>query len=144
MIKIYLLTILMLLPVVSAAQGKIKYTYDAAGNRVRREAAAAAGKSKTRQLASVSDGQVASGVLRDHFVKVYPNPTDGVLRIGIYSMKPTDKCSLRVYAPHGALLLSQSVTTADTDIDISDNPAGIYLLKVDIDGHSQTFKITKI
>ena len=79
--KIYLLPILALLPLVSSAQGTIGYSYDAAGNRVKREIVMPVPKAMAKQQTFAADGQAFTDMLRDHTVKIYPNPTEGGLQV---------------------------------------------------------------
>ena len=54
-----------------------------------------------------------------------------------------DMCSLEVYTLQGAQILSENVTTDKLDVDISDQPSGVYLFKIIINGESNTWKIIK-
>lgn len=141
--KIYLLPILALLPLVSSAQGTIGYSYDAAGNRVKREIVMPVPKAMAKQQTFAADGQAFTDMLRDHTVKIYPNPTEGGLQVSISGLTGTDKCSLGVYTSQGAQVLTENVRTDHVDIDISNHPAGVYLLRITINNHSTTWKIIK-
>lgn len=141
--KIYLLPILALLPLVSSAQGTIGYSYDAAGNRVKREIVMPVPKAMAKQQTFAADGQAFTDMLRDHTVKIYPNPTEGALQVSISGLTGTDKCSLGVYTSQGAQILTENVKTDHVDIDISNHPAGVYLLRITINNHSTTWKIIK-
>jgi hypothetical protein len=141
--KIYLLPILALLPLVSSAQGTIGYSYDAAGNRVKREIVVPVPKAMAKQQTFAADGQAFTDMLRDHTVKIYPNPTEGALQVSISGLTGTDKCSLGVYTSQGAQVLTENVKSDHVDIDISNHPAGVYLLRITINNHSTTWKIIK-
>ena len=95
--KFHLLFYLALLPVVSSAQDRIGYSYDAAGNRVKREIVMPIPKAMAKQQTFAADGQAFTDMLRDHTVKIYPNPTEGALQVSISGLTGTDKCSLGVY-----------------------------------------------
>lgn len=75
--KFHLLFYLTLLPIVSSAQDRIGYSYDAAGNRVKREIVMPVPKAMAKQQTFAADGQAFTDMLRDHTVKIYPNPTEG-------------------------------------------------------------------
>jgi hypothetical protein len=141
--KFYLLFYLALLPVVSSAQGRIGYSYDASGNRVKREIVIPVPKAMAKQQNFSPEDQSFSDMLRDHSIKIYPNPTEGALKICISGLKGTDKCYLEVYTSQGAQILGENVKTDNIDINISNHPAGIYLLKITIDKNSTTWKIIK-
>lgn len=141
--KIYLLLCLALLPLVSSAQGAIGYSYDAAGNRVKREIVMPVPKAMSKQQAFAVDGQPFTDMLRSHTVKIYPNPTEGALQVRISGLTVTEKCSLGVYTAQGARILTEDVKTDHVDIDISNRPVGIYLLRITINNQSTTWKIIK-
>lgn len=137
------LAILTLLPVVSSAQGRIGYSYDAAGNRVKREIIMPVSKTMAKQQNFSSDNQSFSDMLCDHSVKIYPNPSKGVLKICIFGLKDSDKCYLGVYTTQGVQILAEKVKTDNTDVNISNQPNGVYLLQITINGKSTTWKIVK-
>ena len=141
--KYYLLFYLALLPVVSSAQGKIGYTYDASGNRVKQKIIMLVSKAIAKQQNFSSDNQSFSDMLHDLYIKIFPNPTTGALRICIFGLKGTDKCSLEVYTIQGMQILAEKVKTDNTDINISNQPNGAYLLQITINGKSTTWKIVK-
>lgn len=137
------LAILTLLPVVSSAQGRIGYSYDAAGNRVKRQIIMPVPKTMAKQQNFSSDNQSFSGMLCDHSVKIYPNLSKGVLKICIFGLKDSDKCSLGVYTTQGVQILAKKIKTDNSDVDISNQPNGVYLLQIAINGKSTTWKIVK-
>lgn len=137
------LAILTLLPVVSSAQGRIGYSYDAAGNRVKRQIIMPVPKTMAKQQNFSSDNQSFSDKLCDHSVKIYPNLSKGVLKICIFGLKDSDKCSLGVYTTQGVQILAKKIKTDNTDVDISNQPNGVYLLQIAINGKSTTWKIVK-
>lgn len=85
--KIHLMFYLALLPVVSSAQDRIGYSYDASGNRIKREIVMQVPKAMAKQQNFSSDNQSFSDMLHDHSIKIYPNPTKGALRICISGAK---------------------------------------------------------
>lgn len=141
--KYYLLFYLALLPIVSSAQGRIEYSYDAAGNRVKREIIMPITKVMAEQQDFSSDNQNFSDMLSDHSIKIYPNPTKGALKICVFGLKDTDKCSLEIYTAQGVQIMAEKVNTYNTDINISNHPQGVYLLQITINGKSTIWKIVK-
>ena len=140
--KIYLCLSFLILPIVSLAQSKIGYAYDMAGNRTKREIVISSlGAMAKKQYSNSLD--VSSEKLREHFVKINPNPTQGNLKVGISGLKNSDKCYLELYSVQGVQSLAFDVNSDNTDVDISNQPNGIYLLKITINGKSTTWKIIK-
>lgn len=138
-----LLICLALCPFVSFAQNKIGYSYDDAGNRVKREIVMPAPKAMAKQQDFGTNSQSFYDLLHDHTVRIYPNSSEGVLQVCISGLKSTDKCSLVVYTTQGALVLTENVKTDRTDVNISNQPAGVYLLKITINDNSTTWKIIR-
>lgn len=139
--KFHLLFCLALLPVVSSAQDRIGYSYDASGNRIKREIIMQ--PSKAKQQTFETERQVFSDMLQEHDVKIYPNPTDGILKVRISGIKNTDKCSLAIYTMRGDRVMLDERQQYNFDVNISNQPAGIYLLRITINNQSTTWKIIK-
>ena len=62
---------------------------------------------------------------QDNLIKVYPNPTDGM----IYIECPVNS-AIKIYTLSGNLLLQSVALSEKEKIDLSAYPNGIYLLKV--------------
>lgn len=115
--KFHLLFCLALLPVVSSAQDRIGYSYDASGNRIKREIIMQ--PSKAKQQTFETERQVFSDMLQEHDVKIYPNPTDGILKVRISGIKNTDKCSLAIYTMRGDRVMLDERQQYNFDVNIS-------------------------
>lgn len=136
---IYLLS-LALLPLTIFAQNKIGYSYDAAGNRVKREVILTSAR---RQASSSNKSEIYSDKILAHSVTIAPNPTEGALKVSVGGLNVNDKCSLGVYSVQGAQILTKEVKENSVDIDIANQPAGIYMLRITINNSSSTWKIVK-
>ena len=141
--KLYIVICLFHLSVVAFAQGTINYTYDNAGHRVKREIVMPAQKAMTAYQASPSDERLYADVLQNHPIKICSHPAAGTLTICVHELKNTDKCMLWVYTTQGAQVQKENVSSDRIDIDISSQPEGIYLLKIDINEKSTTWKIIR-
>lgn len=141
--KFYICLTLLFFPFFSKAQSKIEYTYDAAGNRIRREIIMQAPKAKARQQTFDAEGQAFSDMLNEHGIKIYPNPTYGLLKVSVYGLRSTDKCSMSLYTTQGARIMANNVNKESLEINISNQPAGIYLLRITINNNSTIWKIIK-
>lgn len=142
--KFYTCSLFLLISLASMAQSKIGYTYDAAGNRVKRENIMQhfQGSEAKRQTFN-SNTQTSSDIVDDHSIKIYPNPTEGNLTIGISGLKKSDESSYGVYNIQGAQILTNNIDADNFNIDISCSPSGIYLLKITINNNSASWKIVK-
>lgn len=122
------------------AQNKVQFAYDQAGNRVKRELvithnARSAKKAATREEAYFED-------LGERTVKISSNGS-GIIKITVLHMHTEDEGNVEVYSLGGSEVLNRSLFSAETLVDISDKPKGVYILKVTLNGKVTTWKITK-
>lgn len=139
--RIYLNLTFLFLPLLTMAQSRIAYAYDASGNRIKREIIMQPPKAK--QQTFETEGQVFSDMLQEHDVKIYPNPTEGILKVSIFGIKDTDKYSLAIYTMQGARIMLDERQQYNFNVNISNQPAGTYLLRITINNQSTTWKIIK-
>lgn len=141
--KFFIYPLFLLFPLLSTAQTRITYKYDAAGNRVNREITIQSPKSVAKRNAVNHDDTSFSDVLHEHTIKIYPNPTDGLLKVYVSGLQNTDKCSFGIYTTQGVRIMADDVHADKFEINISNQPAGIYLLRIYINDDSTTWKIIK-
>ena len=113
-----------------------------AGNRIKREIVISASRAMAKKQ-SFESQDFYSERLREHSVKIYPNPTQGNLRVSISGLGNSDKCHLGVYSIQGTQILAFDVNSDNANVDISNQPNGVYLLQITINGKSTTWKIIK-
>lgn len=135
-------TLVMLLiaavPLIAFSQSKLHYSYDNAGNRVKREIVV-----KTKSLPDSSDPEYYSDMLSDKDIRIYPNPTDGHLKIEVAGWDNSDQGSLQLYNAVGQLILNQRMGSSFTELDISSRPNGLYILHISLNGKETSWKIIK-
>jgi hypothetical protein len=84
-----------------------------------------------------------SDVLSELRIHIYPNPTDGLIRIDVETLPAGETAHISLYRLSGETVTVKPGVTTSTEIDITGQPAGIYLLKI-IAGKEQTeWKIIK-
>lgn len=113
-----------------------------AGNRIKREIVMSASRAMAKKQ-SFESQDFFSERLREHSVKIYPNPTQGNLKISISGLDNSDKCHLGVYSTQGTQILAFDVNSDNANVDISNQPNGVYLLQITVNGKSTTWKIIK-
>lgn len=134
----------LLFPVVSIAQSNIGYSYDAAGNRVRREIVVQAVQNgEAKQQSLDSEKMSFSDMLCGHSIKINPNPATGNLSIIISGLTQSDRGSCVVYTPQGSQVVAGNIGTGNFNIALGGHPSGIYLLKISVNNNSTTWKIVK-
>lgn len=121
-----------------SAQAKIGFSYDEAGNRVKREIIMSQSQSKAKKRsASFSD------MVSDRQIKIFPNPTKGVLHVELLNNKEQVAGNIAVYSLSGAKITSCPIANNRADVDISFSTSGIYVLRINIGESSSSWKIIK-
>lgn len=137
--KTLLIVFLFIVSLVSIqAQNKISYAYDASGNRTERIIVLATKSAEAKTETFFIEE------LAERTIKIYPNPTDGFLKVEIGNTEGIKNCTITISAINtGKQVKKQKATLPVTDIDISNQPFGIYVMLIDIDGEYTSWKIIK-
>lgn len=126
-------------------QTTFTFTYDASGNRTDRTILliksaiindTVSNTQKPEQKQKIEDS------IGFHVIKIYPNPTVGLLNVEI-PFKNEQKISIMVYDLNGKVLIEKIVNDQNTIINLSEHPAGIYILNVIIGKFRKDWKIIK-
>lgn len=126
------------MPYIASAQS-VKYSYDNAGNRIKREIVM-----KTKSPYEVSTTtECFSEKLSEKEIRIYPNPTKGRLKIEIAGYENSDRCILRILNVSGQQILSTHANSACTELDISSKANGIYILYISLNNKETTWKVIK-
>lgn len=110
------------------AQPKIKFTYDDAGNRTRREITL--GKSNEATLDTAAALEPLTDWLDKMKITIYPNPTQGRLTIDIAHITPDAVGEITIQTLEGKRLQQPELIKATNDLDLSAYPPGIYILRI--------------
>jgi hypothetical protein len=113
----------------------ITYSYDAAGNRInRRDTIFVGGGGKG---AADSEDPFKKDVVNDDTftpttIKIYPNPTKGNIEIEIPDNPDSQEEKIRIVVLdiNGRKLLDKNKQSLKTNVDLSSQPDGIYLLNL--------------
>jgi hypothetical protein len=116
---------------------RIEYAYDASGNRITRK------KEIVLTKSSESPATVFTEELAERAIKIYPNPTEGHLKVEISDFDKCQSISLNIYNMQGQVILKRKMESSVCDLDISGRPNGLYVLQINIDGENTSWKIIK-
>lgn len=119
------------------AQTPIVYNYDATGNRILRQAVRTTQPNISPQQ---HEERIVIPILK---MSIFPNPTTGPVTIEIEKLSSEDSCTAVVYNIAGTQILSQPIHSTFTCVDLSQYPAGYYILQVTLNGANNSFKIIK-
>lgn len=125
---------------ISGFSQTMRYSYDDAGNRVLREIVL------SRQRSIESEKKSEKPIVEkisDKKVKIYPNPTKGELKIEVENWD--DKCTgnIYIYSSNGILIRQYDMVDSMHIADISDEPVGLYILKIYLNKNTMTWRIIK-
>ncbi len=124
----------------------IRYTYDAAGNRTERyidmtpevrSAKAAATEGDAAAPEELEDRSLSNAI------RIYPNPTEGLLKVEIDNLQENQKASIALMTLQGQTVLRKSNVQGMTELDISNSLQGTYIMRISIDGNNTEWKIIK-
>lgn len=135
--KVISLLLFMALATLLSAQ-TISFAYDNAGNRIKREIVLSRSKISPKATAVCYNE-----MLSEKDIHIYPNPTKGLLKLEIRGFEDTDHCSINIFGMSGQQIMSLSVTSSVTEIDLSSRQNGVYVLLLTINGNDSTWKIIK-
>jgi Secretion system C-terminal sorting domain len=122
------------------ASAQVSFGYDAAGNRISRTIVLAKSLTKAATTDSIPPATEMLGELQ---VKIYPNPTKGKLAVEVSGMKEPDTGTVSIFNMQGGLILQGTVSSSPTELDISGQPAGTYVMRISVGGKNTTWKIQK-
>ena len=134
--KSLLLSLLILCTLGSSAQA-IRYSYDAAGNRVRRELVVS-----SAPMNRGNTGPYTDDLANDYKVKLSPLQ-DGIIRIDVISKAGQSVGNVDVYNTSGMRMLSSDIQDGTATVNLSDRQNGVYILDINVNGNKTSWKITK-
>jgi YD repeat-containing protein len=136
-----LLALFLCLSAESSHAQSVTYGYDSAGNRISRTIVISTLRSAEQE--QQEETSFHSEVLNDLEIRIYPNPTYGLLKVEIRNMKEEQSAALSLYDLSGKLILSRNKIVNSTELDISSSASGTYILRI-FAGESKTeWKIIK-
>ena len=124
------------------SQNKVIFAYDAAGNRTSRTidmSSKSAPQQDTQEEQPAGFSEILAGVR----ITIYPNPTDGLIKVDIQDLPEGETATLNLYSLSGVLILSKEKVTASTEINITGQADGVYLLKIVAGKEQSEWKIIK-
>ena len=119
----------------NAAAQNIGFTYDNAGNRIKKEIVL------SKSLFEEEKDEPLKEKMQRRDVVIYPNPTEGEILIQV-SGSPVNG-TIEIFSMNGALIERGNLSGNSCSFDLSYQPEGVYLLKISFEGETSTWKIVK-
>lgn len=144
------LALTMFVGITAESSAQIYYGYDAAGNRTSKSITLSKtlkkmAKPETDEMFeneafAIDFDEPQIDVVDKREIKIYPNPTKGVLRVDIPEV---DNGNIAIYDLKGTLICSVFNLTKSNNIDLSDVANGIYIMQITIGAETTTWQIVK-
>ena len=122
------------------AQQKYQYSYDANGNRVTRTLVPMFKSTKSN---SNTEAVSYEEKMADMKVTIYPNPTQGELKVDVANMPTNAKGYIVITDMQGRLLYQTTNITSSNNINLSSQTAGNYIMRVVVDDKNKEWMIVK-
>lgn len=141
--------IMLILPSTIFAQTyEFTYGYDASGNRTSRtftlKSATIPQKDTNSNPQEISKArqEILEDLINNRKVQIYPNPTKGVVRVEIHELQELPAI-IHLIGVQGNHIRTSRVKGVFTNVDLSNQPPGMYILKISVGGQSSDWKIIK-
>lgn len=121
-------------------QNKVQFTYDNAGNRIKRDIV------MTRSLLAeddVTEPELFTEKMGERIIHIYPNPTKGDLTITISDDDFSVNGYLTLFDLAGKIVTKLPLNSMSTRLDITSQPNGIYIMQIELNDEKTSWKIIK-
>ena len=125
----------------------IQFTYDNGGNRISRAiviAPLAQTRSAGTEESDSTQQQPFTDVFADFPLKVYPNPTEGHLKIELEGLPEGGTFSYVIVSMDGKTVVYEKAAKNPSEADLSGCPAGLYIMKLFYKEVQKEYKIIKL
>ena len=125
----------------------VHFTYDTGGNRTSRViviAPPAMTRSAGTEEADSTQQQPFTDIFADFTLRVWPNPTEGHIRIVLESLPEGETFQYIIASANGRQIVSCEAAVNPSEADLSACPAGLYVLKLLYKEKTKEFKIIKL
>ena len=152
--KIHLLALVLMSISATYAQSNLtrEYHYDESGNRTVRRVLTMKSMKMENDSTHTTDNSITENSPEDPYyvekigniqLNIFPNPTSEMVTVRIENYTDFKEGTLRLCMLNGQLLREYPINSPEFRINLSNYVNGIYLLKLQINQHSDTWKIVK-
>jgi YD repeat-containing protein len=144
-IKNIIFVVLLLTSTLAVAQTTIRFSYDDAGNRTKREILLKKSLEANSDSASISeaDTELVTDWLDKMKITIYPNPTRGELTIDIANIPQDADGEITIHNTEGKRLHQLKQLNSTNVLDLSAYSTGIYVVRITTGQKSCERKIVK-
>lgn len=140
MAKIYcLIALLLSYSFIASQTTNVEFNYDADGNMILRKIIVVPSNIK----GNPNQDDVISEEVGQQKIIIYPNPTNGIIKLDISEIDDLLNNYCRIYSLNGTLLLNKKISGSLTEIDLSSYEAGSYLMDIYLGDKISRWKVIK-
>ncbi len=142
--EIVLTIILLFFSCIMYSQTTFSFDYDANGNRIQREIIVISSKMAYSENSkdSITDESSINVIEKDD-IKIYPNPTKGILKVELKANSNIDKMQINIINIKGQIVYKTNQLQNTYTIDLSLQPQGAYILIVVVNDKKYDWRIIK-
>ncbi|GHT72203.1 hypothetical protein AGMMS50262_00170 [Bacteroidia bacterium] len=118
----------------------VTYAYDSAGNRTSRTVRLS---SPAKSSENPAEEIVFEDLVSKHEVKIYPNPTKGVIAVEIFNFNAEVTADFLLTDLSGKVIYRLPAVSGYETLDLSRQPDGLYVLRLTVNGEATVWKIIK-
>lgn len=122
----------------------VQFSYDHAGNRTSRAIVLPAAAQSRRAPIDSTQTEVFTDIFAEYQLHVYPNPTHGELKIELRGLPEGASYHLLIASMSGQVIISRNTTENPTLADLTECPAGIYIMRIQYKDYKKDFKIIRL
>lgn len=144
-VRISLSLLLFIIAMYGVAQTRnVQFSYDHAGNRTSRAIVLPAAAQSRRAPIDSTQTEVFTDIFAEYQLHVYPNPTHGELKIELRGLPEGASYHLLIASMSGQVIISRNTTENPTVADLTECPAGIYIMRIQYKDYKKDFKIIRL
>jgi hypothetical protein len=140
--KKLLFIFLLLSAAIGISAQNVSYQYDNAGNRIGRVIVMSSLSSPAPSLSSASVTGLED-MITGQKIKVYPNPTEGMLAVEVADFTNEWKVEYLITDMSGKMINRKKADSKYTTLDLTKQSPGVYILRITINGENTSWKIIK-
>lgn len=140
-----LLLVLLSTICVETSMAQISFSYDANGNRTAKEIVLSSMKNEDFSDSENvdKDFSIFDDKIGDMQIKIYPNPTKRFLRVDIQNSDSDISGHIEILSNIGKTIYKTSNISLNNQINLSDQPHGVYVMRINLNGYVSVWKIIK-
>ena len=122
----------------------VQFSYDHAGNRTSRAIVLPAAARGRRAAADSVKTEIYTDTFAEYQLHVYPNPTHGELKIELQGLPEGASYHLLIASASGKVIINRTTQDNPTVADLTECPAGIYIMRIQYKDYTKDFKIIRL